>query len=181
MQDNAIIELFFARDERGLNALSEKYGRLCAQIAYNILSNSEDADEAVNAAYGRVWDAIPPKNPQSLCGYVCAAVRNTALNLARSIKRRACAEQYEELCEIIPDSRTVEGAFEGAQISAHINSFLEAQGKTNSDIFVARYYYDMPLRSIAEAVGLTESAVKMRLMRIRGALRQYLTERGVDI
>ena len=46
MQDNAIIELFFARDERGLSALSEKYGRLCAQIAYNILSNSEDADEA---------------------------------------------------------------------------------------------------------------------------------------
>ena len=40
MRDDAIIELFFARDERGLNALSEKYGRLCAQIAYNILSNS---------------------------------------------------------------------------------------------------------------------------------------------
>ena len=181
MQDRAIIELFFSRDERAVQELSDKYGRLCAQIAFNILSNSEDADEAVNAAYGRVWDAIPPKVPQSLCGYVCAAVRNTAINLARSMKRHICAEQYDELCEVIPDSRTVEGAFDSAQISAHINGFLETQSKTNSDIFVARYYYDMPMRAVADAVGLTESAVKMRLMRIRGALRKYLTERGVEI
>lgn len=181
MQDRAIIELFFARDERAVRELSDKYGRLCAQIAFNILSNSEDADEAVNAAYGRVWDAIPPKDPQSLCGYVCAAVRNTAINLARSMKRHICAEQYDELCEVIPDSRTVEVAFDSAQISAHINGFLETQSKTNSDIFVARYYYDMPMRAVADAVGLTESAVKMRLMRIRGALRKYLTERGVEI
>lgn len=181
MQDRAIIELFFARDERAVRELSDKYGRLCAQIAFNILSNSEDADEAVNAAYGRVWDAIPPKDPQSLCGYVCAAVRNTAINLARSMKRHICAEQYDELCEVIPDSRTVEGTFDSAQISAHINGFLETQSKTNSDIFVARYYYDMPMRAVADAVGLTESAVKMRLMRIRGALRKYLTERGVEI
>lgn len=181
MQDRAIIELFFARDERAVQELSDKYGRLCAQIAFNILSNSEDADEAVNAAYGRVWDAIPPKDPQSLCGYVCAAVRNTAINLARSMKRHICAEQYDELCEVIPDSRTVEGTFDSAQISAHINGFLETQSKTNSDIFVARYYYDMPMRAVADAVGLTESAVKMRLMRIRGALRKYLIERGVEI
>lgn len=181
MQDRAIIELFFARDERAVRELSDKYGRLCAQIAFNILSNSEDADEAVNAAYGRVWDAIPPKDPQSLCGYVCAAVRNTAINLARIMKRHICAEQYDELCEVIPDSRTVEGTFDSAQISAHINGFLETQSKTNSDIFVARYYYDMPMRAVADAVGLTESAVKMRLMRIRGALRKYLTERGVEI
>lgn len=181
MQDRAIIELFFARDERAVRELSDKYGRLCAQIAFNILSNSEDADEAVNAAYGRVWDAIPPKDPQSLCGYVCAAVRNTAINLARSMKRHICAEQYDELCEVITDSRTVEVAFDSAQISAHINGFLETQSKTNSDIFVARYYYDMPMRAVADAVGLTESAVKMRLMRIRGALRKYLTERGVEI
>lgn len=181
MQDRAIIELFFARDERAVRELSDKYGRLCAQIAFNILSNSEDADEAVNAAYGRVWDAIPPKDPQSLCGYVCAAVRNTAINLARSMKRHICAEQYDELCEVIPDSRTVEGTFDSAQISAHINGFLETQSKTNSDIFVARYYYDMPMRAVADAVGLTESAVKMRLMRIRGALRKYLIERGVEI
>ena len=181
MQDRAIIELFFARDERAVRELSDKYGRLCAQIAFNILSNSEDADEAVNAAYGRVWDAIPPKDPQSLCGYVCAAVLKTAINLARSMKRHICAEQYDELCEVIPDSRTVEGTFDSAQISAHINGFLKTQSKTNSDIFVTRYYYDMPMRAVADAVGLTESAVKMRLMRIRGALRKYLTERGVEI
>lgn len=181
MQDIEIIELFFSRDEKALREVTAKYGRLCGQIAYNILSNGEDADEAVNAAYGKVWDAIPPARPTSLCGYICAAVRNTALNLARSMNRRASESIYEELCEIIPDSKTVEGAYESAEIAAYINSFLAGQSDKNSDIFVARYYYDMPLKAIADAAGISESAVKMRLMRIRAALREYLNERGVDV
>lgn len=181
MQDFEIIEMFFSRDERALNEVSTKYGRLCGQIAFNILSNGEDADEAVNAALGKVWDAIPPARPASLCGYICAAVRNTALNLARSINRHANESIYEELCEIIPDSKTVEGAYESAEIAAYMNSFLKEQSQKNRDVFVARYYYDMPLRSIAQSAGITESAVKMRLMRLRTALREYLAERGVDI
>lgn len=181
MQDLEIIEMFFSRDERALGEVTTKYGRLCAQIAFNILSNNEDADEAVNAALGKVWDAIPPARPESLCGYICAAVRNTALNLARSIKRHANESIYDELCEIIPDTKTVESAYESAELSSYINGFLEEQSVLNRNIFVARYYYDMQLNAIASVAGLSESAVKMRLMRIRTALREYLKERGVEV
>ena len=39
---------------------SEKYGKYCYSIAYNILSNAEDADESVNDTYLDAWHNMPP-------------------------------------------------------------------------------------------------------------------------
>lgn len=181
MQDSSIIELFFQRSEQAIAEMQKKYGALCQKIAYNILSNREDAEEAVNTAYMRVWSAIPPAKPESLCGYVCTAVRNTALNAYDSLKRRRTDELYDELAEIIPDKADVEAEYEAKQVGGYINEFLHGQGALNADIFVARYYYDMPLADIARSMGLTESSVKMRLMRTRRALKKFLEERGVEV
>lgn len=181
MQDQNIIELFFSRSEQAIAEMQQKYGRLCRQIAYNILSNHEDADEAVNTAYERVWNAIPPAKPQSLCGYVCAAVRNTALNAYDKLKRHNTSELYSELEEIIPDSRTVESEFDSRQIAEHLNEFLSKTSRKSRMIFVSRYYYNMSIAEISTASGMSESAVKTQLSRTRSKLREYLTERGVEI
>lgn len=181
MQDESIIELFFKRSEQGLAEMEKKYGRLCRQVAYNILSNSEDADEAVNMAYMRIWNAIPPARPKSLCGYICTAVRNTALNSFDALKRRRCEEYYDELTEVIADTRTVEDDFDSRQIGALINEFLERTSKKSRQIFTARYYYNMSVKEIAESSGYTETAVKTRLSRTRAGLRKFLEERGVDV
>lgn len=181
MQDAEIIEMFFAREEQALEEVHKKYGRLCKQVAVNILDNHEEADEAVNTAYERVWNAIPPARPKSLCGYICAAVRNTALNAYDKLKRRSCDDLYSELCEIIPDKRTVESEFDSRQIAELLNVYLAKANKTTRQIFTARYYYNMPISEIARSAGMTESAVKTRLSRTRADLRRYLCEKGVEI
>ena len=48
MEDNSIVDLYWARSEDAITETSEKYGKYCYAIAYNILSNAEDADESVN-------------------------------------------------------------------------------------------------------------------------------------
>lgn len=181
MQDGDIIELFFARSEKGISEMNAKYGRLCRQVAVNILSNSEDAEEIVNAAYMNVWNAIPPARPQSLCGYLCAAVRNAALNALSWSRRHSCDELYDELSEVIPAGNTVEGEYEARQITALLNEFLSEQNSSTRSIFVARYYCNMSVRQIAHSLGMSESAVKTRLSRTRSALRAFLSERGVEV
>lgn len=181
MQDSSIIELFNRRSEQALSEIQKKYGKLCGQIAYNILNNKEDAEEAVNMAYEKVWEAIPPAQPKSLCGYLCAAVRNTALNSSDKIRRHPCESFYDELGEIIPDSRTVETEFDSNQINRYINEFLGKMKKRNRQIFVARYYYNMSVSDIAGSLGTSESVVKTQLCRTRAKLRSYLEERGVEV
>lgn len=51
MEDNRIVDLYWARSEDAITETSEKYGKYCYAIAYNILSNAEDADESVNDTY----------------------------------------------------------------------------------------------------------------------------------
>jgi len=60
MDDKEIIDRFWARSESAIKAISDKYSKYCRAIASNILGNAEDAEEVINDAYHRVWNAIPP-------------------------------------------------------------------------------------------------------------------------
>lgn len=181
MEDTSIIELFFSRSEQALAETKSKYGRLCEKIAYGILNNTEDTEECVSSSYMKLWNAIPPKRPESLCGYLCMIVRNTALSAIDRIRKNSFQEQYDELCEVIPDSETVESRFDSRQIGEYINGYLVGISKKNREVFVSRYYFNMSVNGIAEGLGMTENAVKTRLSRTRAGLRKYLQERGVEV
>ncbi len=181
MEDSKIIELYNSRNEQAIAETQQKYGALCDKIALGILNNGEDAEECVSSAYIKLWNAIPPKNPESLCGYLCAIVRNTAFTAYERIKRRFDHEHYDELAEVIPDEKTVEGTFESKEIGALINAYLETVSKKSREVFVSRYYFCMGMNEIATGLNMTESAVRTRLSRTRAGLRTYLEERGVEI
>ncbi len=181
LDDKEIIELFFKRSEKALEETGKKYGALCTYIAGGILRNPEDAEEAVSSSYVKLWNAVPPKRPKSLKGYLCAIVRNTAFNAYEKIRRRPREELYGELSEIIPESSTVGDNLESGEIAGYISEYLKKAGTKYSRVFLARYYYDMPIADIADSLGLTQSAVKARLSRTREGLRGYLKERGIDV
>lgn len=181
MDDNIIIELFFLRSEQAIEELRRKYGRLCAQIAREILHNEQDAEETVSSSYLKMWNAIPPKRPQSLCGYLCRIVRNTALNTAQTNRSRHCDCAMGELDEIIPDSGSAERAYNSTQAARYINEYLNSAEKKSRMIFVMRYYYNQSVRQIALSLSMSENAVKTRLSRTRAELRAVLEERGVEL
>ena len=79
MEDEKIIELFFARSEQAIKELDGKYGKVCYSISYNILNNNLDAEECVNDAYLGTWNAIPPQKPNPLLAFVCKIVRNISI------------------------------------------------------------------------------------------------------
>lgn len=179
MDDKQIIELFFSRNEQAIAETQSKYGKLCAKIAGGILTRQEDAEEAVSSSYMKLWNAIPPKRPASLCGYLCAIVRNTALNLYDALRRRSCEELYGELADVIPDSVSFEDQSSGRELAEYLNKFLRGCNKKSRDIFTGRYYFNMSVKDIAQGMGMTETAVKTRLSRTRAQLREFLSENGL--
>ena len=44
MDDEEIIELFFARSELAIRELDNKYGKICHNLSYNIVQNRQDAE-----------------------------------------------------------------------------------------------------------------------------------------
>lgn len=50
MEDNQIVELYWARSEKAISETADKYGRYCFSIAYNILHSNEDSEECVKVS-----------------------------------------------------------------------------------------------------------------------------------
>ncbi|MBR5859109.1 MAG: RNA polymerase subunit sigma-70, partial [Clostridia bacterium] len=83
MRDDKIIAMFFDRDENAIKETENKYNRYLFKIAYNILSDREESEEAVNDAYLAAWNTIPPQNPSELSLYLAKLVRRISIDKLR--------------------------------------------------------------------------------------------------
>lgn len=63
MEDQSIVDLYWARQEQAITETDRKYGVYCRSIAVNILKSQEDAEECVNDTWLRAWNAMPPNVP----------------------------------------------------------------------------------------------------------------------
>lgn len=183
MEDEAIIELFFARSERAIKELDLKYGKVCRKISSNILQSPQDAEECINDAYLGVWNTIPPERPNPLLAFLCKIVRNLSImryHRNTAIKRNSYYDvAIEELESCLASPVTVEKEVEISELTHIIDSFLETLSQENRVIFMRRYWFSDTYTDIAERVGLTEKNVSVRLTRIRKQMRDYLAEREV--
>lgn len=68
MEDSAIVDLYWQRSERAIEESEQKYGAYCCTVAYNILSDSQDAEECVNDVWLGAWNAMPAARPARLGG-----------------------------------------------------------------------------------------------------------------
>lgn len=174
MEDNQILALFFARNERGLKELEAKYGTRLKHLAMGILPE-EDALECVNDTYLAVWNSIPPKKPEFLFAYTAKICRNLALNRLEwesAAKRNAVVvELSEELSQCIPDASATMGDRELARL---IGAFLKTLPAEKRSLFVRRYWYGESIRELSKAFGYRESKVKSILFRLRNQLWKEL-------
>ena len=181
MEDERIIELFFARSEQAIRELDSKYGKVCYSISYNILNNNLDAEECVNDAYLGTWNAIPPQRPSPLLAFVCKIVRNISIMRHRTntaMKRNSIYDiSMNEIEECIAAFDDVEKAIEAKTLARMIESFLDTLTVENRVIFIRRYWFSNTYAQIAEYVGMTEKNVSVRLTRVRKQMREYFTER----
>lgn len=186
MEDDKIIELYFARSEKAISETSEKYGKYCHYIAYNILQNEEDSEECVNDTYLRTWNAIPPKRPNRLQTFLGKITRNLSLNKLekRTADKRGAGQVsfvLDELAESIPDKNDAEQITEDMVIKNILDRFLTKLPTETRRIFIRRYWYLSSVKEIAKEFGLSESKVTVTLFRTREKLKAVLEKEGISL
>ncbi|MBQ5334811.1 MAG: RNA polymerase sigma factor [Oscillospiraceae bacterium] len=179
VDDEAIIGLFFARDERAIRETELKYGRQLTALAQRITGSPQDAEECLSDVMLRTWNAIPPAKPQNLFAYLVSAVRNTAINLAVRMKAEKRGGKQmrlalEELSESLPASDDVEAACSEAEAAEQLRRFTATLPPETRRMFILRYVYLLSVKEIAEKTGAGVSKVKVTLHRTRRALKEYL-------
>lgn len=185
MDDNKIIELFFARSQQAIVELSNKYGALCTKIAINILKSKQDAEECVNDAYLGAWNTIPPQTPNPLRSYICRIVRNLSIKKYHSntaLKRNSFYDvALEELEHCISSASTIEESCDAKELSQLLNRFLESLDQDSRVMFVRRYWYSDSISEIAVMFHITNHNATVRLSRIRNKLKLFLQKEGIYV
>ena len=183
MQDYRIIELLQKRDEAAISEIRCKYGNLFFRIAEQMLHNAEDAEECVNEMLLAVWNSVPPQKPQNLEAYLVTLLRRAATDRLRSLTRlkrggTQFTETLDELAEVIPAKDTVEAEVDHRELTAALRSFLDSLPEKSREIFMERYYFNTPVRTIAEQHRMQIGAVNVLLHRIRKKLKKHLEKEG---
>ena len=184
MDDLAIIELYFERDEKAIRETGIKYGRLCFSISVNILGDDRDAEECVNDTYLSMWNQIPPIRPHNLMAFICQITRN--LSLKRLYYNQAKKRNPEslislaELEDILPDSR-IKPNIENSEISKQISEFLSQEKPDIRAVFIRRYWFFDSISEIAARYSFSESKVKNMLYHSRNKLKKYLKKEGIAL
>lgn len=183
MEDEAIIALYWARDEQAIAETQQKYGSYCRSIAQNILKNRSDMEECLNDTWLQTWNSLPPQRPRILPVYLGTITRNLSLSRCRAANTQKrdhgkLALVYEELQESIPGGISPEEQVILRELGSCIDQFLRKLPPRNCCIFLRRYWYMDTTLQIAARYGMTESGVKVNLHRTRKQLRAYLEQEG---
>lgn len=184
MTDEEIISLFWNRNEDAIAETDAQYGRRLRRFSNRILQNAEDSEEVVSDTYLKTWNAIPKARPKYFYAYLAAICRNLSLNLldwSQAAKRRAeVIPITEELEQCVPDPKQ-DGSTDGREIIRELNAFLETLPKDSRLIFLRRYWYADSVSAIARRYHMTESKVKMQLLRTRNKLQKHLEKAGISL
>lgn len=184
MDDREIVALYFQRSETAIAETDRKYGGYCYSIAYNILTNNEDAEESVSDAYLGAWNAMPPHRPSVLATFLGKLTRHAAIDHWRSRRadKRGGGEvilALEELEECAADHQTVEQAYARKELLRELDRFLETLPEEKRSVFLCRYWYLDSVADIAEHFGFSQGKVTSMLSRLRGKLHDQLEKEGL--
>lgn len=186
MKDDAIIDLYFQRDENAIAESDIKYGSYCRAIAGNILWSREDTEECVNDTWFRAWNAMPPTRPRVLKMFFAKITRNISFDRYKkaNAQKRGGGEidiALSELEECISSHTSVEDEVDANELEASVNRFLYTLSEKERNIFLRRYFYVEKAVEIAHRYNVTPSNVSVILSRTREKLKKHLTNEGYFI
>lgn len=149
------------------NELVERYRDNLFAIAFNVCKNAADADDIVQDTFLQYYLTRKKfDNEQHIRAWLIRVTVNKAKNINRSFWRqhkRPLEEYIETLVFTEPDDREL------------FETVMELPEKYR--IVIHLYYYeDYSVNEIAKVLKLTESNVKVRLLRGRQMLREALKE-----
>ncbi len=187
VEENRIRKLLKTDPERGLHLAMDHFGPAVKWIAKTILGAEalQDVEECIAETFVRLWrsvagsrssgDGFDEEAGSTLYSYTCGIARHVAIDMVRRRpKETPVAEAIET--DFDPDFAEELAAQENREAILHT---VEGMESPDREIFLLRYWMELPVKRIAEILELTEKQVENRLYRGKKVLRKQLAERGI--
>ena len=163
-------------EEAIVEALVSEYAGTLYRVAYSVLRNAADAEDAVQEAFVRVLrhrDTLAEVRDQRV--WLIRIVWNVVLDRKRRMKTRPETDDVAELARVLPATGlSAEERVAAAQHHAHVLACVEKLPAKERQVLMLSAFEELNSVEIAEVLGITESSVRSRLFRARNLMAGLL-------
>jgi RNA polymerase sigma factor (sigma-70 family) len=178
--DEDLVFRFRAGEENAFSQLYDRYRRRVLATAYRIMRDPEDAQDAAQEIFLKVYRRLPEwkSEKSNLSTWLYRLAANHAIDMWR-MKRRRCRcevvwEQASQTLDAIPDESFCQGpfsVFEREEQRVILTAWADSLPRLQKRLFFLRYFLGLSLEEIAAAEKRSIGTVKGLLFRAKHAIR----------
>ena len=163
-------------------ALVRATQRYAYALAFRFLADAEDAKDAVQEAFVRVWKHLPEFDPsRTFTTWLYTIVTNLCMDRLRSKRRWNLLFGSTEGRGEPVDPTDLEAVHSDAELGMMIRRLTSSLSPTQREVFVLRDLQDCPVDEVVRITGLSEGSVRTNLHLARKAIRAMMKTRyGVE-
>ncbi len=184
LSDEEVVRRVLSGETELFELLVRRHNPRLFRAARSILRDGHDAEEALQISYLRAWRSLSSFDGRArFATWMTAIVLRTGAEVARSRSSRqsrahapldagACAHGVQA---------APEQDLEGQELVRGLGESIESLPEGYRTVFVLRAVQGLSTREVAEDLGLSPAAVKVRLLRARGRLQADLLRRAESL
>ena len=162
--------------DQAISALVDEHAPTLYRVAFSVLRNQADAEDAVQEAFLRVLrhrDSIHDIRDHRV--WLIRIVWNVVLDRKRRAKVRPETDDVTELARILPaGGLTAEERAAAAQHHARMLALVDSLPAKEREVLMLSAFEELSSVEIASVLGTTESSVRSRLFRARNLMADML-------
>ena len=189
LADSDLAQCISRGDREAIRFVVKRYNQVLFRTARAILRDDGEAEDAVQEAYVKAFDAIDTFRGDAKLGtWLVRIAANEALGRRRRVRRAAeviplaadigAEEEVEAMAA--PASATPENEALRAEARRITESHIDALPDAFRAVFVLRAVEELSVEETAAALDIPEATVRTRFFRARGLLRESIS-RSMDV
>lgn len=178
-EDLRLVEAFRRGEESAFTALVIKYREGVYRVARRMLTSHEDAADATQEVFIRVYRALPRFDGRSaVYTWLYRITVNLCLDVRGRLARLPLADQ-ESAADAVPGGPMIEDETQGREVGRLVAHAVSGLPPRQRAMVVLRLYQDLPYVDIARIMGCSEGTVKATMFAALRKLRSALAAQGV--
>jgi RNA polymerase sigma-70 factor (ECF subfamily) len=163
-------------EDNALAAMVDQYAGALYRVAYSVLRNQADAEDAVQEAFVRVLrhrDSLGEVRDHRV--WLIRIVWNIVLDRKRRAKTRPETDDVSELARVLPSTGlSAEELAAAAQHHAHVLGCVDKLPAKERQVLMLSAFEELTSVEIASVLEISESSVRSRLFRARNLMAELL-------
>jgi RNA polymerase sigma-70 factor (ECF subfamily) len=180
LDDAAAIARVLAGDKQQFATLVSRYQSSLYRHAVSMVLDHDVAADMVQDTFVRAYSRLSTcRDRDRFRAWIFQMLRNRCLDYLKDVRRRNVP--LDRAMHIEDSAEEPVGRMERVRLRGEIANALDRLPDAQREAFLMHYIEELPYETMADVLGASVSALKMRVLRAREALGEALRSRNVTL